>query len=561
MPPFTTRSVDGQRVERPASLFPQLDRRATGRPARRPPWSRAVIALTLVAAALRLADLGGKSFWLDEAFSVALARAPWAVFARIVQTSEANMSLYYLVLRAWLHLGASESIVRLLSAIVGVATVPVVYAIGARLLDRRAGLASALIFAIDPVHLGLSQDARSYSLAILLVACSTWAFLHVVGLASSATEATGRGKAHLGASRDLTQAAWSAAYVITSAAAVYAHFYAAFVLLAQWASLVARSSARLPSRRLIACGICTGVLLLPLAAFVLRGRHGNLDWLAAEIPYAATHLAQSARSPLARLAAAYGTALLALAWLAERVLRRARRTSDGWPEILVSLWLVTPILLPLSISLFFKPVFDPRYAAVALPAIALLVGALMTNLSPHRARVTLAAILVLEAVGDWAYFTRVHKEDWRDATRAVLASATPGDVLLFYAPYIRRPYDYYVDRSFASAPPPRVLYPPASYSRLASAQSGDLTLPDAVIQAERAAPRTWLVLGHVWGDTTCLQALDASFRAVYGAREDRTFTGIVVRLYHERVPGAQPSGDGGNGETTRHVLTQQCSQR
>ena len=65
----------------------------------------AVVVATLAATVLRLTDLGGKSFWLDEAFSVALARAPWPSFVHELRTSEANMGLYYAILRPWLALG------------------------------------------------------------------------------------------------------------------------------------------------------------------------------------------------------------------------------------------------------------------------------------------------------------------------------------------------------------------------------------------------------------------------------------------------------------------------
>jgi hypothetical protein len=59
----------------------------------------------VLAAALSLQRLGHNSYWLDEAFSVRLAQEPWPVFVRTIRTTEANMALYYVALRAWLPLG------------------------------------------------------------------------------------------------------------------------------------------------------------------------------------------------------------------------------------------------------------------------------------------------------------------------------------------------------------------------------------------------------------------------------------------------------------------------
>src|SRR5438067_1450960 len=58
-------------------------------------------AITVLSAVLRLRHLGGKSFWVDEAFSAVLAAAPWHVFWQQIRTTELNMVPYYLLLRGW----------------------------------------------------------------------------------------------------------------------------------------------------------------------------------------------------------------------------------------------------------------------------------------------------------------------------------------------------------------------------------------------------------------------------------------------------------------------------
>jgi 4-amino-4-deoxy-L-arabinose transferase-like glycosyltransferase len=519
----------------------------------------AVVLATLAATVLRLTDLGGKSFWLDEAFSVALARAPWPSFVHELRTSEANMGLYYTILRPWLCLGLSEASVRLLSALVGIATIPVVYAIGARLFGRRAGIVAAFVLALDPVHLALSQDARGYALAIFLVTCSTWAFVHVVSgeprrgrsdsiAAEGPTDPEGRGRA-----RPL----WSVLYVLTSAGAVYSHLYAVFVLLAQFASLLRRQPHSTPWRRLALCGLAITLLLVPMGAFLLRGSHNNINWIATEIPYVIVHVFFS-------VIVAYVTIIVALALRGRRMLSSRDAGQDGWPYILALLWLGTPIMLPLIVSVMAKPIFDPRYASVSLPAIALLAGAFVSQApggwGGYRAIAIVLFIAALELFGDWTYFSRLEKEDWRSATQSVLAAAAPGDVVAFYAPYVRRPYEYYVERDRGSTRAPLVLYPSKGYATLTPGDRNELTLAEAIARAERTAPRTWLVLGHARPDSACRRALDASLRTAYRTVEERRFVGVEVWLYANRSADNRDAGRFDEAAPTAAAIAHQCTQ-
>src|SRR5205823_7561421 len=125
-----------------------------------------VLAITALAAILRLAYLGHKSLWLDEAVSVSLARLDWRSFEQTLWLREGNMALYYLLLRPFVALIQSEWCMRLLSAFAGIATVPVMLKLGTRLFGRRAGILSASLFAVNACSIVYSQEARGYSLVV-----------------------------------------------------------------------------------------------------------------------------------------------------------------------------------------------------------------------------------------------------------------------------------------------------------------------------------------------------------------------------------------------------------
>src|SRR5690242_5921335 len=63
-----------------------------------------------------------------------------------------------------------EAGLRSLSALAGVATVPVAYVAARTLVCARVGVIAAALTACNPLLIWYSQDARSYSLLVLLTA-------------------------------------------------------------------------------------------------------------------------------------------------------------------------------------------------------------------------------------------------------------------------------------------------------------------------------------------------------------------------------------------------------
>ena len=101
-------------------------------------WRLAVAAELVLGTVLGSLFLGTHSLFLDESVSSTLATAPWHFFANTVSHREANMALYYLVLRGWVVFGHGEIALRSLS----------VFAVGALWVVPFSGL----LFAIDREH-------------------------------------------------------------------------------------------------------------------------------------------------------------------------------------------------------------------------------------------------------------------------------------------------------------------------------------------------------------------------------------------------------------------------
>src|SRR6266566_969714 len=177
-------------------------------------WLLALI--TVVAAFLRFHGIAAKSFWLDEGASVEIARLPWRQFFYVLSHREINMALYYVLLHLWMALGSTEGFIRGLSVLFSVATVPVLYALGARLFGRTAGLLAAWLLAINAYHIRYAQEARSYALVVFMATLGTWLLVRNL--------------------QEPASARW-AAYAAVCALAVYSHIFGALVALAHGVSL------------------------------------------------------------------------------------------------------------------------------------------------------------------------------------------------------------------------------------------------------------------------------------------------------------------------------------
>lgn len=136
-----------------------------------------ILALGLV---LRLINLN-QSFWLDEAIS-GLAAKNYSFIGIITKFAQGDTHppLYYLVLRLWsLVFGYSEISMRLLSVLLGVATIFVIYKISVTLFKNKSKFlyTAPLLLATSGLHIYYSQEVRMYTLSTLLVSLTVYFFL------------------------------------------------------------------------------------------------------------------------------------------------------------------------------------------------------------------------------------------------------------------------------------------------------------------------------------------------------------------------------------------------
>ena len=383
-----------------------------------------LLLLTIAAAILRLIFLSSKSFWLDEGYSAAFAAEPFNELLRQMLRGEmaVYMPLYFVMLHCWSYFaGSSEISLRLPSVIFSAATVPLIYALGMELYDRRVGLMAALLLTVNVSCIVYAQDARTYTMFGMLVTLSSLLFVRSIKRGS------------------LTE---YLAYVVVGSLCAYAHLFGILILPAQWLLLFLFRVDRKTKLRLTACIAVVALLSLPPIILSIHGEHGEVSWIPATSIKTFIYLfATFAGLYWARVK---GLSLFAiyLAVIAIAVLGPSRRERPAVGFLVLSVALPVGIVLVVSI---FKPLFVVRYLLMCQPFFVLLAAIGLTRTKPRSLMVTITVVIVaLSLSEDRAFYHSWPMQDWRGAVKFVAANATPGDVLLVFPEWNRNPVDYYV---------------------------------------------------------------------------------------------------------------------
>jgi mannosyltransferase len=394
----------------------------------------ALVAVLALGSALRFHRLDRESLWVDEIFSVEIARQPWpALLAATGQ--DGHPPLYDAALRIWIGaFGESEATVRRLSAVMGVLTLAAFFALAARLLPTSGALIATLLLACSPYHVYYSQEARNYALLLLLTVLS------YLGLVVCDERPERRGRA--------------LAYVAATVLLLYTHVYGFFVWAAQIPWITVRARKRDDWWARLWPTIAIGVLVLPWffapwTALLLRQTNAGTTGLHLARPTlwaVITSVYQFTGSPFAAVVVLPAAAL---------EVYHALRVGEGSGEqaepglgsrsktSLLLLWGILPQLVPFTLSQFTAPIYITRATIVTLPVLYLLAAGALGRMAP-RWRFGVVSVAVLGSLGTQAlYFNARSKEQWREAAATVDARAQPGDVVLFDAGYGRRGFDYY----------------------------------------------------------------------------------------------------------------------
>lgn len=415
-----------------------------------------------VALALRLHQLGALSLWLDEAYSAWFSSRTWRYLWTEVPLFETHPSFYYSLLKLWRVIGDDEFSLRLMSAVINVATIPLV-ALTARLCGddrsgRRAAVLAAVLFACSATQMHAAQEARPYALLTFAMA---------LALASSVAVMTAGPRAHVPLHRlwrqDRALVAAFAGIGAGIALLAWSHNFGPVLGLTLGACLVlfwiASGAPRGLFLNLTGSVVVAAALYAPNIPIVLmQTRSLGASGFWPDRPGAEALARALIEMPLGHdrpgdpvmLAAGIVALLAAVAGLA--ALRRAPKPTPGPVILMLGIMVVLPMALSFAISRVGQPIFLFRTLQTA--QIPLLIGLAFSPLAIARllpARLAWAAPVLpvgLALVALHGYETGRYRwlgEDWRQLTHII--AAKPDARIVVYPPESELPLRYYAAQS------------------------------------------------------------------------------------------------------------------
>ena len=422
-------------------------------------------AITVVALLLRVAAIDSALFG-DELFTWAGARRnSLGEVLDFVRTSGDELNPPLFPLLAWLtgKLGDPTVTLRLPSLLAGTVTVPLVYALGARTVDRPTALVGAVLFAISPFAVFYGSEARAYALLACLVTLSSVALLKAL---------------------DSDSRRWWAVFAAASLGALLTHYTAVLVLAGQalWAFWAHPECRR---RLLLAhAAVVAGYLVWLPSQLEQRREVGGEGVIEALEPLTLGSIARAIlklipghpfvplREIPGRPALALFLACVAVAGAAAVLTRRPRLELSRPVLLLIVLALATPVGA-LLYSIASTSIFLPRNLIASVPAACLCVGAVLT-----RPRGSLRLVLVSLALAAVAFGTvRSLDDDFERPPYGRVAEflerqARPSDAVLEVETAIDEP-SLALEAEFDPPPPLRRTRP------------GQTAVPADVLRADR----------------------------------------------------------------------------
>jgi 4-amino-4-deoxy-L-arabinose transferase-like glycosyltransferase len=397
-------------------------------------YSLAILfTILILAVTLRMWGITSESYWLDESISIKQAQEDYATSIEMVK-EEVNFPLYTTLLHFWMKpFGISEFSSRFLSLIFGVLSVMIIYLLAKRLFSERAAVISALFMCFSPIMIYYSQEARSYSLFVLLTLLSFYFFVSYLEKKDHAN---------------------LIAYVFFSLLLIYTHLFTFLVLLIQnMHILYLFYQNKFKSRILLNWFIGQFVLLLLFIPWLLN--------LFKQVTNSALSIIWIPKPDMGAVVFTaydfFGNYLVLLIFIilieAFIMIKRFRpKTIDEKNElILLSLWILLPFLLVLAYSLPFSSLYTTRYLLFTLPAFFLLFAVIIDRLGrlvPKKKFIpwiVVCVVIISSLVSVGEQVSRKDKDDWRAVSDYIRQNVDEGDIVFIDPFYQQQPFSYYYD--------------------------------------------------------------------------------------------------------------------
>lgn len=401
-------------------------------------YSRGIILLLVTGSLFRFYGLEHESLANDELSSC--YRSSFSSISSVV--SEGVMpdvhppGYQILIFFVKQGIGNSPAALRLPSAIAGVMCIYVLFILGRKLFSPSVGFLSAAFLTVSPVHIWYSQEARAYSILVLLVTMSVYLLVRMIQNLEK--------ESNPGLSNTIC-------FIAVNILMEYFHYLGLLMaVLASGAILLFTIFRRSGLKASVAVCIVSAAAFVPWIPAALK-QSGSENYITTPGISSLQSLYYEYMS-WSRVMQVLFAIIVPAALIVYRRRRSYAETIPLYGLTIVIMWIVLPILTALAISFLLVPIVTNRNLLVTLPAFFLLLSVSVHILLKSRLLRFLVGALILlllavQLLFIRKHYTRPHKSQFREVARFTAENVDPGsDYLIVASSWNEFYFDYYFQR-------------------------------------------------------------------------------------------------------------------
>ncbi len=432
-----------------------------------------LILILLLGSFLRIYNIGNESFWGDESATVYTTQQKASDIIEDIYTTSVHASeyfesggmppFYFVIANYWTRLvGLSEAKLRFLSAIFGVISIYIVFLIGKAIFDNRVGLVSALIVSINYLHIQYSQEARPYSLVVLLTLLTVYFIINAL--------------------KQQKIVYWFA-YTLSAVLLIYTHYFGFFILLFEYLYvLIFWKTYKRSFKNIILSSIGIFILYLPWIPALFRQITESTGWLGMYLGrnimynlikifiqfnswFTPDFQTRTILSPIYHgtfnifninflswitiISVLLLTALLSWYFIKAASIKNKNISIGNLKDrryIFLLLWFLMPILIPIAITLMSpqSPIFGlVKYVIFASPAYYLIAS--KGIIDSKRYSTILVLLIILSILPLHSYYSNVDKQQWKETAEYLKNNRTADQVIFVNMPHSVASLSYYYE--------------------------------------------------------------------------------------------------------------------
>lgn len=474
------------------------------------PTLATLLIILFFGSALRLYGLDIQSLWHDEL-------ATWQISSqkeitdviKSASTDKHSLAYYVFLFFVEKYIGDSEVILRLPSALAGILSIFMMFALGTRFYSRKEGLIAAALVAFAWLPIFYSQEARAYSMLLLFAMISTYCWFVLLQ--------------QLQNNKLKPRYLIISAYVVSAIIACYLHYFGLLLIALQG---LAATIFFLKKRKqlLVILAIYSAIVLAysPWLWILWNDLHLTSFWIK-EPTYKAFHT--FIRSCFSSYKV-FCLAIFLYFYYAARLMSNFRSiTKDKFSLLnstfLLILWIVVPLVVVYLKSITSTPVFLSKYLIILSPAVYLLLARSITTLPSikpifkNTLVIGIIAVLLFSNIFTNGYYSKPHKQQFREVVAYTVENDKPEYNSLIAGYSYKGKLNYYFNKQSSLSKINVMVRRKEHFLRLST------------MLAEKDSQYWWFIVAH--------DILDAEFMAFLNSKfdllEHKKFKGASVRLF------------------------------